>query len=588
MISHQSLRWKLCTLAGVAVTLVSLIPQVSLWIQRGRDWQGSYACVDPDELGYSAYLNSLIDGRPRRNNPYLGSDGISDRAAGENLYSIQFLPAYAIALPARIMHLSASTVFILLVPIMAFASSLAVFWLLLDVTGNEKLAAVGSMIILLCGVIISESPFAENNYSGFPFLRRYIPALPFPLFFIFCAFVWRAFAIRAKNGFVWSLAAGVTFGLLVYSYFYLWTAAGAWLLCFAAMWLVARPADRAHILKCMSTFGIVALMLLIPYFYLLAHRAQMMDQTHALVLTHSPDLFRLTEIISAFLLVVLISRARRRRISWKSPEVLFAFSCALAPFTVFNQQIITGHALQSFHYEQFIINYLVVVGAAITYKLVCWQLPIRPAWWVALALVVGVATGLQISFLESDRNRLRDEAIPVFENIKVRGNRGPTGGVALFDSVLLAASAPTTASFAVLWSPHLYTFGSTSAAENRERFYQYLYYLGIDKRRLEILLNEEPLYRAAVFGLHRVNNKLTINFNPVTAEEIQAEVQSYSAYIDGFSREQATRWPLSSVILVNNHSYNLSNLDRWYERDGGERIAGSLIYGLQLRGETKH
>src|SRR6266536_2701671 len=112
--SRQHTQWKFGALAGLAVVVVTSIPQLMVWLHRGRDWQGSYACVDPDELGYSAYLNSLIDGRPRRNNPYLGSDGISDRAAGENLYSIQFLPAYAIALPARIMRLSASTVFILL------------------------------------------------------------------------------------------------------------------------------------------------------------------------------------------------------------------------------------------------------------------------------------------------------------------------------------------------------------------------------------------------------------------------------------------------------------------------------------------
>jgi hypothetical protein len=581
--SRQPIRWKLGALAGLAVVVVTSIPQVTLWINRGREWQGSYAFTDPDELAYSAYLNSLIEGAPRLNNPYLGR--YEPRVAtGENLFSIQFLPPYAVVLLARMMGLSASTAFILLIPIIAFASAMAVYWVLLNVTGAEGVAAAGAMIILLCGVLVSESPFSlENHYGGFAFLRRYIPAVPFPLFFMFCTFVWRALVRRGGRALLWSFLGGVAFGLLVYSYFYLWTAACAWLFCLTVMWLLARPEERSHVLKCISTFCAVAVIALIPYFYLLAHRTGTIDRTQALVLTHAPDVFRLTEITGVLILLALAWRARRGTVDWKSPVVLFAASCAATPFIVFNQHVITGRSLQSFHYEQFIVNYLLLVGLVVTYKLIWWRLRIRPAWWIALALIVGLTTSLKVSSVESNSNRSRDEAIPVFDRIQADARSNQTRGVAIFDDILLAASAPTSSSFGILWSPHMYTFGTTSTTENVERFYQYLYYMGVDARRFETMLKEKPLPRAAVFGLYRVNSKLSIQFDPVSAAEISAQVEAYSAYVHGFSHEQAMKWPLSYVILVDGDAYDWSNLDRWYERDGGERIGGSVLYSVRLR-----
>ena len=92
---------RLGLIAAAIVVVVTSIPQVSLIIKRGDEWQGSYALIDFDELSYSAYLNSLIQGRPRQNNPYLGRES-DQRAIGESYFSIQFLPAYAVALPARV------------------------------------------------------------------------------------------------------------------------------------------------------------------------------------------------------------------------------------------------------------------------------------------------------------------------------------------------------------------------------------------------------------------------------------------------------------------------------------------------------
>jgi len=258
---------------------------------------------------------------------------------------------------------------------------------------------------------------------------------------------------------------------------------------------------------------------------------------------------------------------------------------------VFNQQILTGRSLQPFHYEQFIINYQILIGLVITYQLIWKSLRIRPALWVIFALVVGVATGLKSTSETLRLNRLRDEAMPVFARIEQRTQQDHSSGNSLFDDHLLAASCATRSSFGVLWSPHMYTFGSTSITEEVERFYQYLYYKGVDDKTFETMLlpvragSQNSFW--TIFGLHRVNIKLTHDFKPISKEEIEKAVQSYSSYVQGFSREQANKWPLSYVILADGISYDLSNLDRWYERGGGERIGGSVLYPVRLRTQNE-
>src|SRR6476469_6237569 len=103
--------WKLAILGAIAVTLLSLYPQLLMWGARGREWNGTYAEIHGDEWVYSSYVQALIDGRPRRNDPYTGRDDRPDSPQPESLFSIQLVPAYVIALPARLLGLSSSSAF---------------------------------------------------------------------------------------------------------------------------------------------------------------------------------------------------------------------------------------------------------------------------------------------------------------------------------------------------------------------------------------------------------------------------------------------------------------------------------------------
>ena len=139
----QSAReWKWGLFAALAMMLLALWPQINMWIARGQNWRGLTSPCRGDEVAYSAYLNALIDGGHGKT-IHTGRDDSHQQAFAGSLFSIQFIPAYAIALPARLLGLTTSTIFIVLIAFSAFSATLAIFWLLLTVTNNSKLAACG-------------------------------------------------------------------------------------------------------------------------------------------------------------------------------------------------------------------------------------------------------------------------------------------------------------------------------------------------------------------------------------------------------------------------------------------------------------
>jgi hypothetical protein len=93
METPKSIAWKWGIYAALGIMMLALWPQINMWIARGGNWQGSYVSVQGDEVAYSAYINALIDGRPRRNDPYSGRDDSPTHPNPESLFSVQFLPA---------------------------------------------------------------------------------------------------------------------------------------------------------------------------------------------------------------------------------------------------------------------------------------------------------------------------------------------------------------------------------------------------------------------------------------------------------------------------------------------------------------
>src|SRR6185436_4559152 len=148
-VRQKRLRWPI--LSAIAVAILCLYPQFLMWSVRGAEWHGAYAEIQGDEWLYSAYVKALIDGRPRRNDPYTGRDDGPQGVQPESLFSIQFVPAYLIAIPARLLGMSASSAFIVIGVISPFLACLAIAWLLIKVSNDYRFSSAAAVLVIAFG-----------------------------------------------------------------------------------------------------------------------------------------------------------------------------------------------------------------------------------------------------------------------------------------------------------------------------------------------------------------------------------------------------------------------------------------------------
>ncbi len=597
MDNSQKIQWQLGLLAALAVTLISLYPQAKFIAARGHDWQGSYAVAQADEPLYAAYLNALIQGRPRRNNPLNNRDlTTAGQPLPESYCSIQFVPAYMLALPARALGLTATQVFIALAPIAAFLTTLALFWLIATVTGDGRLASVGALCILCFGTLAAGQGVGRlllglrTWYDYFPFLRRYQPAPAFPLFFIFCACAWFALT-RERRAARWpALSAGLLFALLVFSYFYLWTAAAAWLACLALLWLLAQRATWRELTMRLAPIVTLALAALVPYGLLMARRVASTDQVLMMEFTRAPDLLRVPEFIGVLVLLALALGVRRERCHWREPKLLFAASFALLPFVLFNQQLVTGRSLQPLHYEQFIANYAALLAIVCALPLLRQRrAPVRAHHLRIVALLacawglleVGCTTHAFMSY-----NLAHDEVVPIARSIKQQTLVVPPEAaqpLVFTTSTPLANNLPTY-SQPILWGTHIPNFPGIMPAECRERAFQQYYYSGTTPAQLRQLLQQNEFDAVnAIFNLERAVPVLTAHPAPLSTAEIEQATARYAQYCATFSRARAAQLRLGYAVVPVAQPLDLTHLDRWYERDAGTRIGAFTLYQLRLR-----
>lgn len=612
--------------------LLALYPQISFRLSRGGDWNGMHAYAHGDEAVYAAYVNALIDGRPRRNDPYTGRDDAPPHAPqAESYFSIQFVPPYAIALIARIFGASLSQSFIALTCFAALLSSLAIFRLIVAITGDERVAAAGVLVVLCFGSVHLLLEYAlgfgaSNNYL--PFLRRYLPSAPFPFFFIFCALIWTTLTTaNVRTAWFSAASTGLVFAVLVYSYFYLWTTAAAWASCFALLWLVLLSGERRRSIKLFALIATLAVAALLPYFALLSNRVATTDDALLLTMSHAPDLLRPPELIGLAVLTAFLLSARRDFIAWRDRGVIFTVASALTPFVVFNQQIITGRSLQPFHYGMFVVNYVAILAALLCAVLVHrgWrnqtdahnksgephvatqgdmQTDTQPetssripsALLVAIALAAfcsGALETWQASRRFMQANIFRDEARPAALRLAALARRSPDGKLDTTSLVLatdytIADALPTVAPQPVLWSPHMFNFPGVSLAEDKERMAHYLYltnvdFSDVDATRLDALDNRRKYFVTSLISRSRHNPNLKIDWKPISPAEVSDALRFYAVYVATFDAARATRHAVSYVLTSTNEHVDFSNFDRWYERDGGERVGSFTLYRVKLR-----
>ena len=502
---------------------------------------------------------------------------------------------------------------------MAATSSLALFWFIALLTRNARLSATAVCFIYGFGTLIagqgisryvptlnflipmwvSDRVLPASAYH-LPFLRFYQPAVGFPLFFVFCALVWLALiAPSSRRSLAFTISAGVTFILLVFSYFYLWTAAAAWLASIAALWLVGRPNERRRTLMVFGFITVIAAPGMLIYFKMLSQRATTADSAQALALTHRPDLFRLSEILVMILFGVLIVGAIRRTLEWRDPLFLITSSFALSVIAIFNQQILTGRSLQPIHYEWFIGNYCALAMTVLTLSLTSPSqkgrlLSDKRLVIVAVvALLWGAGEVWLAARINLDHNRQVDEMRPVAQQLTELAATDGTvqavqnGGsvpVVLVGDLKLADRLPTDAPQAVLWAPRMLVFPGVSDEENRERFFRQFYLLGYDSASFtKKFTGRDWNFYAGMFPYYRLSRVVSGVSTPIFAEEIREQIQNYREYSDSFTRERAEALIVSHIVLSADVQPNWSNVDRWYVHDEGQRFGRFVLYRLRLK-----
>lgn len=586
--------------AGIIAVGFSIYPQYRLQELRGSDYSGSFATYDLDETAYAAYLQALIDGRPRKNDPYTGRDDTVTEPQPESIFSIQSATAYPIAIMARVFRASAAEAMPVVSMVSAFLTAIALFALIYLFSGDAWMALGGTLVVIAGGALISGigviGMFSEGGvaYPYLPLLRRHIPSMSFPFLFGHLLFLFAGLkAETTRRRIVCASLSVLCFGVILFSYFYLWTSAIAFLGLLGFLVLIQSDDNRNRNLLLIASCGGAMAVLLVPYAYLLSQRNAGVDAAQLLVYTRSPDLWRNIEIIGVAVagLVLLLGLKKIGRID--KMQALFIAGFGLSAVLVFNQQVITGRSLQPFHYEYYSVNYVVLLAVTLLLILIIQRLFGRYRSIQLVAALVLTAAGVgwgafevyETSKFWDDLNIARDEAMPVNKRLGQLAKDSPVDPRSVvtinFDS-LQGDSQPTSARFAVLWARHQNVFaGILNADESKLRYYRLLYFMGLNDAWLRKALTgcEDIEACMTLFGWDRFNPTLSANARGLTSSEIDDEVRRFSGFVANFSHEQAYS-PLLSFAIQRKNERISDRLSQWYDVGPAEPAGEFAVYAL--------
>lgn len=633
----MKLRWRFGVVAAIFLAIFCLYPQFKMFYLRGSEWNGHYAYNDIDEVAYASYVRALIDGRPRKNDPYSGRDESPATPQPESLFSIQFAAPYSIAIPARILGIETPWAMTLSGAVAGFLAALGGFWLIARMTGSNWYGMAGSLVVFAGGALAAgegampEIFFDGFSYPYFPGFRRYIPAMAMAAVFGLFAFVWKLISMSdfgfpisdpksanitdstddhtesamsnpqspiekfriPRSAFL--VAAIFCFAYTVFSYFFIWTTAAAWLGCLFVVWLIFRPDGFKSGVKSLVIVGAGCALSLVPYAWLLSKRSETMDDVQLLVYTRAPDFFRAPEFISIVCLLLIAIGVTTKVIKTSDRTTVFAVSLALVPLAVFNQQIVTGRSLQPIHYQVFIGNYVAALAMIVTVGMMLRRKLTSPGSTPKLACAALTITAIAWGFVEchytvrvlDDANIERDLALPVARRLEELGRTeaDPYRSTVISYDMIQSDDLPSVAPQNVLWSRHQHVFAGMSWQENKDRYFQFLYYLNVDEDGLDYLLKNDFVAKIALFGWGRHTDRLSSEAKPLTYGEVAAEVARYKAYIQNFNAGTAMNPKLSYAVVNNEADTDLTNLDKWYDRDGGEVIGKYTLYKLRTKAQ---
>jgi hypothetical protein len=515
------------------------------------------------------------------------------------LFSIQFAAPYAVALPARVFGISAPTAMTLSGIAAAFLSAVLCFFLIQEIFGRTVFSFAGALVVLCGGALFAgEGAIGEVFGTGFPypyfpFLRRYVPAVPFPAFFMLLYAIWKLLSTEKKSSrILWCVASSLCFSFLVFSYFYIWTSAAAWMFCLFLALLICRPKEWKRHISALSALGGACLIPLCFYFYMLSQRSTAMDSVQLLVRSRALDLERTPLLIGAVVLLIVIALLIAKKTSSRSLAFVFTIVTGFVPIILFNQQVVTGLSLQPIHYQVFIGNYIAGLGLVLVGGLAfdkAGDSVVSIAKWFAAALAVFaiiwgfVECHYTVRVLD-DANLARDRAFSVGAILAKEGESSPDPYRDTIFSVsnLHGDDSPTLAPQNVLWTRHQHVFAGLNWQESKERYYRQLYFADLGPDWLDgQLKNGNFVAMIALFGWGRHTDRLSSEARPLTYPEIDEEVARYKDFLMRFDRTAARSPELDYMVVPLNYDAQFRNLQNWYSRKLINSAGGYRIYRLE-------
>lgn len=259
--------------------------------------------------------------------------------------------------------------------------------------------------------------------------------------------------------------------------------------------------------------------------------------------------------------------------------------------------------MQAFHFEDFVVNYGTLISLIILIRLFWNPVPRRVLIWTAgLTFAWGmIAVGLPARLALVPIAVANDQNIPVLLRLKQLSvqdgtvsdlrTKGQTSTLVFSPSTAMIRLLPTWTSQGTLLDLTGVDCRGLTRAERKRLFYMHLYYSKTEIAALGAVLRGAPYEshdelssaRSFLFGHERVFPALTTQFKPIREEEVADEVAAYQRYSDSFSLEEVLHRPIKYAVIPGNRTFDFTNLDRWYERDQGERVGPHTLYRLKLR-----
>jgi hypothetical protein len=185
-----------------------------------------------------------------------------------------------------------------------------------------------------------------------------------------------------------------------------------------------------------------------------------------------------------------------------------------------------------------------------------------------------------------DANIERDKSIPVARRLTelAKTEANPHKSVVLPLSMIQGDDLPTVAPQSVLWARHQHVFAGVTWEENKERYYQYLYFQNVSAENLANSMKKgDFVSMIALFGWGRHTDRLNSAYKPLTYGEIDEEARKMGAYLKNFNPRNSPETILSYVVVPKDWEVDFTNLDKWYQRDNAEICGDYLLYRVKLR-----